>query len=88
VRAARPGRLSVQLRFQSSGGARWARSVFVDAERREVTIAVDHMNPADFQQAHRPDPSTASSLLFVVDLTNARPGDSNSVTISDLKLVK
>lgn len=88
VSADRSGRLSVQLRYQSGGGERWAKSVYVDAERRDVRIPVERMVPADFQSGHAPDTATARSLLFVADLANARPGDSNSITISRLRLVK
>jgi len=88
VSAARPGRLSVQLRYPLGGGERWAKSVYMDQDRREVRIPIDRMVPADFQKGPAPDPSTARSLLFVVDLTNARPGDSNSITITDVRLVK
>jgi hypothetical protein len=76
------------LRYPKGGGERWAKSVYVDSEGRESRIEVDRMIPADLQQGHAPDTSTARSLLFVVDLTNARPGDSNAVRISDVRFVK
>jgi hypothetical protein len=88
VAAARPGRVSVQLRYPSAGGERWAKSVYVDQNRREVRVPIERMLPADFQKGPIPDPSTARSLLFVVDLTNARPGDSNSIAIDDVRLGK
>ena len=83
-----PGRVSVQLRYPNGGGERWAKSVYVDGERRDARVQVDRMAPADFQQGRAPAPTGARSLLFVVDLTNARPGDSNEITISDIKFVK
>lgn len=86
--AARPGRVSVQLRYRSGGGERWAKSVYVDLARRDIRVPIDRMLPADFQKGPPPDPSTARSLLFVVDLTNAKPGDSNSIAIENLRLVK
>jgi hypothetical protein len=49
---------------------------------------VDRLVPVDFQKGPPPDTSTADSLLFVADLTNARPGDSNAVRISNLKFEK
>jgi hypothetical protein len=36
----------------------------------------------------RPDPRRATSLLFVVDLINARPGDSGKVTLRDVSLAR
>ena len=83
--AARPGRLSIQLRYPQGGGERWRKSVYVDSTKREVAVAIDDMLPADRQSGHAPDLSTAGALLFVVDLTNARPGDSNSIHISDVR---
>jgi hypothetical protein len=84
--ATRPGRISVQLRY--GGEARWARSVYVDATPREVRVSVDRLVPADLQKGPAPDSSTADSLLLVADLTNARPGDANTVRISNLRLGK
>jgi hypothetical protein len=88
VAGSHPGRLSVQLRYPAGGGERWAKSVYVDGQSREVSIPVAAMVPADFQEGKPPDTSTARSLLFVVDLTNARPGDSNLITVGDVRFVK
>ena len=86
--ASHPARVSVQLRYSNGGGERWAKSVYVDNERRDVAVPIARMAPADFQRGNAPDTRAASSLLFVVDLTNARPGDSNAVRISDVRFVK
>lgn len=84
--ASRPGRISVQLRY--GGQLRWARSVYVDPSIREVRVPVERLVPVDLQKEPPPDPATADSLLFVADLTNARPGDSNTVRISNLRFEK
>jgi hypothetical protein len=83
--AARPGRFSIQLRYPQGGGERWGRSVYVDSTPREVSIALDDMLPADRQSGHAPDLTTAGALLFVVDLTNAHPGDSSSIHVSNVR---
>ena len=88
VSAARPARVSVQLRYPGGGGQRWAHSVYTDSTSRVARVSLEQLVPVDLQRGPAPDPSTARSLLFVVDLTNARPGDSNSIQISDLKFVK
>jgi hypothetical protein len=88
VAGSRPGRVSVQLRYAAGGGERWGKSVYFEGESRAVSVPVAGMVPADLQKGNAPDTSTARSLLFVVDLTNARPGDSNAITVSDLRLVK
>jgi hypothetical protein len=84
-RSAAPMRLSVQLRFDSAGGARWVHSVYLSPEPREVVVSLDQLLPADRPIA-RPRSDLATSLLFVVDLTNAAPGGQGRFEISDLRL--
>lgn len=86
--ALRPGRLSIQLRYPQGGGERWAKSVYVDSIPHEVAVAIGDMLPADRQLGPAPEPSSASGLLLVVDLTNARPGDSNSIHISNIRFAR
>jgi hypothetical protein len=76
----RPARVSVQLRY--SGGERWAHSVYLDATPRDIVVPISAMRPADHQIGRQPAATTAVSLLFVVDLTNALPGSANTVRIS------
>ena len=78
--AVRPARVSVQLRY--GGGERWARSVYLDATPRDIVVPISAMRPADHQIGRQPAATTAVSLLFVVDLTNALPGSANTVRIS------
>jgi hypothetical protein len=59
--------------------------VYVDSTPREVSIALDDMLPADRQSGHAPDLTAAGALLFVVDLTNAHPGDSSSIHVSNVR---
>ena len=81
--ASKPMRVSVQLRF--ADGARWAKSVYLDEEVRQVVITPAEMTSAVRSGTPIPDPSTATSVLVVVDLVNARPGDSGTFTIRDLR---
>lgn len=83
ARAVKPMRLSVQLRFED--GARWVKSVYLDSQERDIAVRVADMTPDVRSGAAVPEPATASSILFVVDLVNARPGDSGSFTIRDLR---
>ncbi len=80
--ADRPMRVSVQLRF--ADGARWVKSIYLDRVERQVAIGVQDMTSADRAGAVTPAASTALSILFVVDLVNARPADSGSFTIRGL----
>jgi hypothetical protein len=82
-RATGPMRVSVQLRF--SDGSRWVHSVYLAPEERRVVVPVDRLVPAEAAST-RPDFRAASSLLFVVDLTNARPGQTGRFDIANLAL--
>ena len=84
--AARPSRISVQLRYASRGGERWGSSVYLDPASREIVVPVARLRPLDRQEGPAPDAATATSLLFVADLTNAKPGDSNTFTIANLRI--
>jgi hypothetical protein len=81
-----PMRLSVQLRFPDTE-RRWVKSVYLDRAPRTVAVPVGEMRPAEADFEGMPDPSTARSLLFVVDLTNASPGAHGSFTVSNVRLV-
>jgi hypothetical protein len=51
-------------------------------------VPVERLVPADFQKGPAPDTTTADSLLFVADLTNDRPGDANTIRVSNLRFEK
>jgi hypothetical protein len=84
--AAQPSRISVQLRYGS--GERWGTSVYLEPAPREIVVPVARMQPLDRQDGRAPDSGTATSLLFVADLTNAKPGDSNTFTIANLRTAR
>jgi hypothetical protein len=86
-RATRPMRVAVQLRF-APDDARWIRSEYLDTEEREVRVALRDLVSADRSGGQMPSLSTVRSILFVVDLVNARPGDSASFTVSDLRAAR
>jgi hypothetical protein len=82
AQAVRPARVSVQLRYRGGGGQRWGRSVYLDSTPRDVVVPVNELLPADRQTGPPPSATAATSLLFVVDLTNALPGSANTIRIS------
>ena len=84
--ASRPMRVSAQLRF--GGGDRWLRSFYVDGDPRRIVIPISELVPADAPTGPRPDFRGATSLLLVIDLTNAKPGASGWVRISDAALAR
>jgi hypothetical protein len=88
IRSRAPSRVSVQLRFARDGERRWGRSVYADATTRDARIALEDLVPAERDGLARPDATRATSVLFVVDLTNARPGSGGEVAILDPRLTR
>jgi hypothetical protein len=87
--ASGPMRVSVQLRYQSGDTEqRWARSVYTDERGGTVTVPLRDLLPMDGQTGPPPDPTTARSMLFVIDLTNAAPGTSGTFEVSGVRFVR
>jgi hypothetical protein len=84
--ASGPMRVSAQLRF--GGGERWVRSFYVEGDSRRIILPVSELVPADGPAASRPDFRQATSLLLVVDLTNARPGAAGWVRVTDVSFAR
>jgi hypothetical protein len=87
-RASRPMRLSVQVRYPGDEDSRWGRSVYLSEEPRSIAVARDGMVQMNQQGSAMPSPATARSILFVVDLTNARPGDAGTIELGGLRFVR
>jgi hypothetical protein len=83
--SAGPMRVSVQLRFDSAGGSRWRRSVYLSDTPSRIVVPTSRLVAAD-RPGSLPPASSASSLLFVVDLTNAKPGAKGAFEISNIQL--
>jgi hypothetical protein len=81
-----PMRLWVSLRFD--GGERWVHSVYVEPDARRAIVPIASLIPAQPGPPSPPDFRNASSILFIVDLTHARPGDAGTIRISDLALAR
>jgi hypothetical protein len=81
-----PMRVSVQLRFE--GGDRWLQSIYVEPDVRRAVIPVDELVRAGAGDVPRPDFREATSILFIVDLTNALPGASGWFKISNLSFAR
>jgi hypothetical protein len=86
-RADRPMRVSFQPRLLPDD-ARWITSVYLEPAAREVVVDVKSLKPADGAPAPAPDTFQARSILFVVDLVNARPGDAGTFTIDQLRVLR
>jgi hypothetical protein len=83
MRADRPMRLSVQLRAGAEGmpEERWQRSVYVDSNQRDVTVAFGDMTPVGATSTQRPALSKKPSLILVVDTANTKSGAAGQVWI-------
>jgi hypothetical protein len=84
-RASKPMRLSVQLRFSETADSRWGRSIYLDQNDREIQITLGRLRPYGSGRA-RPLVSRATSVLFVIDLTNASPGSQGTFTLRNVRL--
>lgn len=91
ARAARPMRLSVQLRAPSAAsplGERWRRSVVLDSEPREITVMFDDMRPVGAATPATPPLERVTAVLFVVDTVNAELGSSGTFDIDDVRYAR
>jgi hypothetical protein len=92
IRAEHPMRISVQLRAGDDQGAaardRWKRTVFVDVSAQDRTIFFDDLTPVGQTHTATPDFAGIRSILFVVDATNTRLGDSGRIWIRKAALEK
>jgi hypothetical protein len=86
-RAEHPMRVAVQFRFLPND-ARWVKSVYLGPEEREVVLLLNGFRPAEDISSDPPLASRARSILFVVDLVNARPGDAGAFTITALRAIR
>jgi hypothetical protein len=92
IRAEHPMRISVQLRAGEDQGEsardRWKRTVYVDTTARDHTIFFDDVTPVGQTHSVAPSLGGIRSLLFVVDATNTKMGDSGRIWISKAALEK
>jgi hypothetical protein len=82
----RPMRLSVQVRLaDGTVERRWQRSVYLSPDPREITVDFADMRVAGTGARDAFAPARIHSLLFVVDLVNARPGDRGVAWVEGLR---
>jgi hypothetical protein len=92
VRAEHPMRISVQLRAGDDQGMsareRWKRTVYVSTTAQEHTIDFSDLTPVGETHTFKPIVDGIRSILFVVDATNTKLGDSGRIWISRAALEK
>jgi hypothetical protein len=83
----RPARVGVQVRIED--GRRWGRSFYVDPAGTEVHAVLAAMRAVGQTGIPGPPtPESITSILLVLDLTNAAPGRAGRLTIRSSALVK
>ena len=87
AKASRPMRVSMQLRFARQGGKRWRSSHYLAQDISDIIVSLSKFRAAD-GPGERPSSALATSLLLVVDLTNASPGEAGSFSVRDLSLIR
>lgn len=90
ARADAPTRLWIQLRLSdSASGQRWGRSIYLDAEWRDISVRLSDFGPLEPGAAtRRPVEAQVRSVLLVVDTVNSRPGRAGWVELSAASLVR
>lgn len=92
IRAEHPMRISVQLRAGDDQGEasreRWKRTVYVDLTAQEHTIYFDNLMPVGETHTFKPIVNGIRALLFVIDATNTKMGDSGRIWIRKAALEK
>ncbi len=86
ARADHPLRFTVQLR--AKGDRRWRRSIYADSTTRINAIAFDDMRPVAPNAEPHPPLGSVEAILLLVEGTNAAPGTSGSIDISDLMFTR
>ena len=86
LQADRQSRIWVQVRTQ--GGRRWGRTYYVDPAGTELVVRLTDLRPIGEGAVGAPDPRTLSSILLVIDLTNASPGAAGRLSVLSSELVK
>jgi hypothetical protein len=81
----RPARVAVQVR--STDGRRWGSSFYVDPGGQLIHAAIDRMRPVG-NVGSLPPRKDMTSILIVVDLTNAAPGRAGTLTVASSALIQ
>lgn len=86
LRSDRPTRVGVQVRI--ADGRRWGRSFYVDPAGTAVHAELGAMRAVGESTAGPPPGESVTSIILVIDLTNAAPGRSGRLTVRSSALVK
>jgi hypothetical protein len=82
----RPARISVQVR--GADGQRWGRSYYIDPAGTTLHVPLTDLRPIAGTPAGSISSAPLTSLLLVIDLTNAAPGRSAVLKVFSSALLK
>jgi hypothetical protein len=85
VRSDRPTRVAVDVR--DPDGRRWGKSFYVDPGGTAVHAVLAGMRPIGEVTGPMPRSDVLTSIILVIDLTNAAPGHSGRLTVFSSALV-
>jgi len=88
ARADHPMRISVQVRAAAPGASpeRWQRSVYLDAQERDIAVVFDDMTAVGQAHATHVPREGLMNIMFIVDTTNTKPGASGRVWLRNPRL--
>jgi hypothetical protein len=86
VRAEKPMRISLQVRDTTAD--RWQRSIYVDAAQQDKVVPLVDLTPVGVTRQARPSADAIRNVMFVIDLTNTKPGTSGRIWVRNPALVK
>ncbi len=82
----RPMRISVQLRIGDAGDRWSAAAIYVDTGARRADDLLRRLHAGRRHRTPRPPLGEIRSILFVIDATNFKPGDSGRIWIRRAEL--
>jgi len=92
IRAEHPMRIAVQFRSGADQGPaardRWKRTVYADVSAQDRTVYFDDLTPVGETHTATPPLDRIRTILFVVDATNTKMGDSARIWIRNVALEK
>ena len=86
ARADRPMRINVRFRRVEPPGEHWQRSVYIDETPDEHVIDFDDATPVSPTRTRHPAATDIHDVLFVVDLTYAKPGATGQFWVRNVRL--
>jgi hypothetical protein len=88
ARAEQPMRISVQVRVAVTpvDDERWQRSVYVDTEEEDRVVYFEEFTPIAVPRTLLPPLAAVHSIVFAIDMTNAKPATSGRVWLGNVML--